>query len=595
MIPIPINFLCCKKERIVSDKATFYIDKSSGTFADTLIAFGWMRVLAELHDKQGTSHDIHLRDDGAYFTITCAPIVPATIESLRHSVLWPGSTVMIETVKNRETIPAGVMNKVDYEFEKERVSAFFSAKGKAQAADATVPEPHRHWDIFRAINPGSLIGYNGILSDWWTVRAAQPDILNLLFQLFSSSPNDLSRAVDAWKALDKANGWGIKPFSTGQQLYNPDQGKGQNKGKSNGLSVGNLDNFWLMEWLKMVGFYEAAQTRQVQGVKDRKTYVIAPRELTYSEHRDIFSAFANSMRVSMTSIKGDALAALRYTEALLTYFNEPARRFTLGRRGSLKKRLVAGMYVAFYKDLGNAVATMNLAFIGLPGWIEIGSPDDIPLYVGMVQELVKLVSQFDESHSDTTEMLQALRDFVSGDTLDALFRFTRAFPAYYMGMRERNKYVYAIDEDILERIITMTEPRYAEILEDEGFRNIAYAIRASTVSAQYQKTQGNRKYDVRYGLGQDLARKSRYKDDFITALSEFMFKFNAENAQVMEVTKGQRPPYRRSIQTSDIESVVALIDRFGSETIANLLIAYGYARSPRKDDGGEVEASADSE
>lgn len=579
----------------MSDKVTFYIDKSRGTFADTLVAFGWMRVLAELHYRQETSHDIHLRDDGAYFIITCTPISPDTLNSLRDHPLWPGNTVMIETLKNRDTIPTGVMNKVDYEFEKERVSAFFSARGKAQAADTSVPEPHRHWDIFRAINPASLPGYNGILSDWWAARDAQPDILNLVFQLFSTSPNDLGGAVDGWKALDKANGWDIKPFATGQQLYNPDQGKGQNKVKSNGLAVGNLNNFWLLEWLKMVGFYEAAQTRQVQGVKDRKTYVIAPRELTYTEHRDIFSSFADSMRVSMTSIKGDTLAALRYTEALLTYFNEPAGRFTLGRRGNLKKRLVAGLYVAFYKDLGNAVATMNLAFIGLPGWIDVRGPDDIPLYAGMVQELLKLVGQFDESHSDTTEMLQALRDFVSGDTLDALFRFTRAFPAYYMGMRERNKYVYAVQEDILERIIIMTEPRYAEILEDEGFRNIAYAIRTSTVTAQYQKTQGNRKYDVRYGLGQDLARKSRYKDDFIAALSEFMFKFNAENAQVMEVTKGQRPPYRRSIQTGDIESVVALIDRFGSDTIANLLIAYGYARTPRKGDGGEADTNDDSE
>src|SRR5690606_4923721 len=110
--------------------------------------------------------------------ITCAPIALDTLVSLRHSPLWPGNTVMIETVKNRDTIPAGVLHKVDYESEKERVSAFFSAKGKAQAADITVPEPHRHWDIFRAINPASLPGYNGILGDWWAVRDAQPDILN---------------------------------------------------------------------------------------------------------------------------------------------------------------------------------------------------------------------------------------------------------------------------------------------------------------------------------------------------------------------------------------------------------------------------------
>lgn len=566
---------------------TFYIDKSSGTFADTLVAFGWMRVLAELHDKQATSHEIHLRDDGAYFRITCAPITPETLESLRQNPLWPGNAPMIETLKNGETIPAGAY-KVEYEVEKERVSTFFSAKNKAQSPDTTVDQPHPHWDIFRAINPASLPGYNKLLSDWWAVRSHQPEVLELLFALFSTPSNDIDGAVAAWKKLDKSAGWGIAALATGQQLYNPEQGKGQNKTKSNGLSIGNMDNFWLLEWLKAIGFYESAQTRTIQGVKDRKSYVIAPRELTYSEHRDIFSVFSESMKVSTTSIKGDAMAALRYTQALLTYFVQPTRQITLGKRGSLKKRLVAGLYAVFYKDLGNAVATMNLAFIGLPGWIDVRSPQDIPLYQAMVEELVKLVSQFDETHSDTTEMLQALRDFISGDTLDALFRFTRAFPAYYMGMRERNKYVYAIHEDILERMITMTEPRYAEILEDEGFKNVAYAIRQSTIIAQYQKSQGSRKYDVRYGLGQELARKSRYKDDFIAALSDFMFKYNAENAQVMEVTKGQRPPYRRSLQMSDIESVVALIDRFPVEVISNLLIAYGYARPSRKDGDAET-------
>ncbi len=502
---------------------TFYIDKTSGTFSDTLVAFGWMRVLEELHERQGTPAQTHLRDDGAYFTITCAPIQPETLEHLPDNPLC------------------------------------FGAKNKAQNPENALPEPHPHWDIFRAINPASLPGYNGVLTDWWTVRPAQTSVLQVLFDLFAVTPNPFESAVEAWKKLDKAQGWGIKALSTGQQLYNPDQGKGQNKSKSNGLSVGNLDNFWLVEWLKMVGFYEAGQTRLIQGVKDRKSYVVAPRELTYSEHRDIFAAFASSMRVSVTSIKGDAMAALRYTEALLTYFAEPVRRVTLGKRGSLKKRLVAGLHAVFYKDLGNAVATMNIAFIGLPGWIEVRAPDDIPTYQIIVQELVKLV------------------------TLEAFFRFTRAFPAYYMGMRERNKYVFALQESTVERIIIMTEPRYAEILEDEGFRNIAYAIRQSTVIAQYQKGQGSRKYDVRYGLGQELARHSRYKDEFIAKLSEFLFKYNAENAQVMEVTKGQRPPYRRSIQMTDIESIVALIDRFKPETIANLLIAYGYARTPRRD------------
>lgn len=121
----------------------------------------------------------------------------------------------------------------------------------------------------------------------------------------------------------------------------------------------------------------------------------------------------------------------------------------------------------------------------------------------------------------------------------------------------------------------------SKILETEGFQNIAYAIRQATVTAQYRKQQKDRRYDVRYGLGQQLARKATYPQEFIAELADFLAKYNAENAQVMENRPG---PYRRSIRTSDIDDIVALIDEFNdSRLICNLLVAYGYARVPRKD------------
>ena len=125
------------------------------------------------------------------------------------------------------------------------------------------------------------------------------------------------------------------------------------------------------------------------------------------------------------------------------------------------------------------------------------------------------------------------------------------------------------------------DPQLSPILESEGFRNIAYAIRQSTVTAQYRKKEGDRRYDVRYGLGRDLVRQSQYPTDFMAALSDFLHKYNAENAQVMETRTG---PYRRSIQTSDIEEITRLIDKHGSDVIAKLLVAFGYARVPRQND-----------
>ncbi len=570
----------------MNDLATFFIDKTTQTFADTLTAFGWASVLLELHYRQKTRADITIQDKGPYYCVTCAPLLPQTLEGLRSTMVWPGKAVVIQTPKNAGGLPEGVLHRIDYEAERDRVNAFYAARNKAGDGQNAPDAPHPHWDIFRAINPMSLPGYNGLLLNWWATRDAQPEIFSILFALFGQMPNDLDAAIDAWKQLDKTYGWGIKPFTTCQQLYNPDQGKGQNRPKANSLAMSNLDGFWLIEWLKLVGFYEAAITRQVRGAKDRKTFVVAPRSLTFADHSSVMGRFANTMRYSETSTKFDILAAVRYLKELLTYSLEPEGQGLMARLGRVKQEVVGGFYTAFYKDLGNAAAVMNVAFIALPGWIIVNSEQEARLYKELLDELDAVTRQFDESHSDAFDLLQHLRDFVSGDDLTAFFRFTNAFPAYLIGRREQGKYAHSFSTTFVERLIMNIERRFSDILTNPGFQNIAYAIRQSTVTAQYRKKQGDRKYDVRYGLGQELARKARYPETFIAMLSDFLHKYNAENAQVMETRSG---PYRRSIQTSDIDEVVRLIDEYGSETVANLLIAYGYARVPREGETDEPE------
>jgi hypothetical protein len=558
----------------------FYVDKTSQTFADTLIAFGLARLLSELFYKQRGHTDITLQDCGAYYALSCSGwIEQVTIERLATEMLWPGAAHFIRTLKNADKMPEGIPS-ADYEAAKERAAQYFASLSKA-SDETNLPErPHPHWDIFRAINPAALPGYNGLLEDWWTVRAAQPEIVNLILTLYSTTPNEYEAAVESWKRLDKANGWGIKAMTTCQQLYNPDQGKGQNRSKADAISTGNLEGFWLTEWLKLVGFYEVALTRQVRGAKDRKTFVITPRELSFAANQQIMAQFVETMRAAESSTRFDILAAIRYTRTLLNYFTAPERQGLTARLGRVQQKIVAGFQTAFYKDLGNATATMNVSFMALPGWVDVSSDEEARIYGELLEELEQLTRQFDESHSHAFDLLQHLRDFVSGDDLSAFFRFTNAFPAYLMSKREQNKYAYQLSTLFIERLIMSIEKNLSRILENEGFQNIAYAIRQSTVTAQYRKKQGDRKYDVRYGLGQELARKSRYPHTFITLLADFLHKYNAENAQIMETRNG---PYRRSIKTTDIDEIVRLIDEFGSETVANLLIAYGYARTARED------------
>ncbi|MDQ7026773.1 MAG: hypothetical protein Q9P01_05640 [Anaerolineae bacterium] len=554
----------------MNEYQTFYIQKSSQSFSDTLVTYGLATVLQDLLDRQGDEHIITIIDKGSYYELSLSVVLlPKTIVDESYTLM---PRPALATAKTQ--LPDNIRIEV-YEEVREKVKAYFDTP---QEEREHVALPPKVWDVYRALNPASITGYNSLMCNWYQARD-DPETLFILFDLYTDLPNDFDVANQRWKALDKQHKWAIKTEATCQQLYNPDSGKGQNKTKADGLSIGNMKNFWLSEWLKAIGFYESASTKQLRGTKDRKTLVLAPRKFTFAEHQEVMNAFQEAMRYSESSIRFDIFAAIRYCKELLRHVIEPAsRRMARFQSVNIKKHYVSGFHTAFYKNMGNSIATMNLSFIALPDWIDIQSAKDVPIYQAILDELEKVVRQFDESHSDDVTLLQHLRDFISGDDLKAFFRFSNAFAAFLIGKRERNQYAHPLTTDFIERIVMSIEKPLAPILESEGFQNIAYAIRQATVTAQYRKKQNDNKYDVRYGLGQDLARKARYPQDFIVALSDFLHKYNAENARVMET----RPkPYRRSVQTSDIDQIVSLIDDYSSETIANLLIAYGYARVPR--------------
>ncbi|MDX2141340.1 MAG: hypothetical protein SF123_24860 [Chloroflexota bacterium] len=573
----------------------FYVDKGQYPFGDLLTVFGLARVLSNaLSDASTQGYRLDILDKGSYYQLVSkSPIERDGLSAPRMPQ---------RAIRTPKTLLPDEIASYDYEAEKAVVSDFFAAK--RHNADAASPSPY--WDILRAINPAALPGYNSLMVDWYTV-SGEPEVFSVLLDLFASTPNDVGNAVKRWQALDKANGWGIKAYSTAQQLYNPDSGKGQNRVKADGMAIGNVDQFWLIEWLKAVGFYEGALTRLMRGTKDRKTFVLAPRDLTWETHSQVMAEFVGAMQVSESSTRFDCLAVLRYSRALLDHLVAPGGSPLdhLRRKLNVRKHVASGFYTAFYKDMGNAIATMNMSFIALPGWISVENRDEATLFIEILNELEQFVRQFDESHSDAFALLQYLRDFLSGDDIRALFRFTNAFPAYLMGKRERNQYARQLSTEFIERLIMSSEKPLARILESSGFQNIAYAIRQSTVTAQRKKQEGNRRYDIRYGLGQELVRRSRYRNEFVVALTDFIHKYNAENAMVLEkyrkpntkLSEEEAKNFRRSILTRDIDEIVVLIDEYDSQTVANLLIAYGYARvsTEQQDDQEPTELNENEE
>ncbi len=601
---------------------TFFSDNDSGTLADLLKAVGLAEVLQTwLLRHTGRAAHITLRDCGGWYQIEL-PTPLAMEDTLNIVPFSAGRGQMLVSAKQLEKAAKTGTNLqgFDYDGERAKSTAYFAQRKKLSAADqkkfAQHPEaeefagllaltPHRDLSLYTCVNHFRIAEvYNTFCTQWLgSERHPFAENLRLLLTIFGQYPNSIEAAAQEWKATSKAINAEDDGSSTLLQIVNPSTGKGGNAPKANGLGIGNLDGFWLNEYLKLVGFFTVATPITIKGVKDRKTYVLRPHLVELDALRQIMMDFRETFYAN-SAIKSDILAALRFTQTVVTYCGNAIRDRTtvdplfalFGGQAPPITDIAGGFDVAFYKDMGSAFATMNMATINLPDWLApINNEADAQAAQNLLEEHMTVVRSIQTSRgdegSDEFELLRRYRDFLSGHDTLRFFECAAHFGDYYLGHKHRNQWVAQFTTegmDILMAQSTDDKDKLLPIISDEGFKAIAKAIRQATVLAQYHaaRKQGNYVFDVRYGLGQELLRASAYPDNFIAALGAFLQSFNAENARIDErITKGalaNLPQNRRaSVRTTHIDAIVALVDKHGSDVVCKLLVAYGYARDPQ--------------
>jgi hypothetical protein len=507
---------------------------------------------------------------------------------------------------------------IDYEDERRHNTAYYEARKQLQKEGKslrTLPDEERHtieqnapqdfWPVAALINQmGALSAYNKAIERWFSCKAVYADLVTITLMMCSGTPGAIEQAQEAWSKLAKRNGLEKSPLLSATQIVNPEQGKGANRAKADKLDIGGQESFWLIEYFKYAGLYHAALPRMVQGMKDRKTYVVIPSSqgIEIGWYAKVFRDFQQTLRAS-SSVKMDILAVLRYTDLIVKEWE--GAQHSSGRRRS-PADYVEGLAAILYKDLGSAYATMNVATINLPDWITWPNDADHAARIrDTVQSHVLLISALDEKKGEEEQLLREYRNFLSSrdPTLAAFFAFTNGYAGHVMAKLNRRQRVRRLTMDNLKEIIMTNEsrrerdklPPLSQIFENEGFRNIATAIRQSTVIQQYYKTEhDDNTYDVRYGLAAEFQRHARDNREFIQALDRFLTDFLKENARVMERNKNQKYRKRIPISLDDIAHVTKLVDIYGAPTVANMLIACGYARDPGdRDDTGTATSSDD--
>ncbi len=597
----------------------YYIERSSDPFADTLAMFGLAEVLRQIAGNSGYSDvDVLLEDCGSAYRLTPTIDIEALI----------GQTNFFLPVKflNAADVPKDVPEQLIINFpelkrERDEFLDALAAHSSVQPTSLSVesipelPADALDWNVLRAFHspiPADITSHNKPLSIWWQVRDHFPEVLTILLGMVSDCPNHVVQAESSWKSLQKQHGLILETKITAGQLHSPTMGEGQNSSKSNRFRFPrgkSLEVFWLIRFLYTVGFYRGAFSYDIWNYEaskseGRKSYTIVPQSTNYVAHGTILERFRSLLHPSARTenvshkqvITFEILALLRYTSVLLDFYQPTDEDLPgpiedmWGENVFRVGDLIRGFASVHYKSLGRSDTPINMAFLELPQWMKISDESELTASRAVLEEHEKIMRQFLlwEEESGIADLLQKYRNFLSGDDIDAFFSFTTAYAGFLIGRRERNQNARQFTTKGIERLL-MNAPSYYEITQDEGFKQITYAIRNSTVVPQFRKALyklGKVKegplYDIRYGLHHELSRTGRRTEDFINALTEFLTKYNAETTQVFE-TQGKK--YRDPVNLSAIEHILWLIDQYkSSQLICNLLIACGYAYDDSDDD-----------
>lgn len=615
----------------------FYVAKSSSTSSDTLLAVGFASLLGYIYREiYGTDDGIFILDAGPYYEIT----LPLTIDTCNLPRLRDMPVLLpLDSEKQREKQEKkGKEKKLDgfnYDAEIDRSKSYrerlknlpphlqtIDARLKREPglAELIPDEPDTRLSHYQAISQMKIASsFNEIAVRWRELTEEQIQLhIDLLFKLFSNHDNNVAEAEVAWQNL-KIPG---KVHITALQIVNPTAGKGANRAKASELTIGNQDSFWLLELLKFIGFMDAAAPLIIKESKDRKIYVLQPKRIELNKLQYMMGEF-RSVFWPTSAIKLDIVASLRLTQIFVKHYQ------TLYRNSKRRQKLSSiahGFEVTFYKDMGSAYATMNIASINLPEWLpEMDNSENVKATEALLKEHLEIIQHIrnskvkGEEGSEEYELLRFYRDFLSGHDLKPFWKFTNAYSSYLMSQRENEKnpkrWIRQFSSKGLEMLIMHNQNNHhedlTEIINSKGFQHIADAIRRSTVFAQYRRSQfDDRTYEIRYGLGKKLMGKAKYDKEFLVALSDFLSEYEEETAREDEkVAKdiankrgGVRPltaqdrtarNLRYATSEDDLKEIVTLVNKFGSELVGSLLVAFGYAFKGSNSHSDEVTQDSD--
>lgn len=566
---------------------TFHIPKEAGTYADTLEAYGVAHLLMKMFESQALSNEVTINDKGIYFELILRKAI--TVEMIDKLKYFQVVKFIQKDEKNRVPEHIG-QDFYNYPLQKElrdlkkseltkirnelKGEEYYLSKKKIEQKyqSEIVAQPLiDEYDVVAQLANSN--NYNAFFKVYQNININRSKFKILIIEILNFYTKKSIPLVSDFTQLIKNKEIVLseKGKVTLLSLLNPDKGKGLNKVKATGLSTTNKKGNWIQETMKINGALNFGMICQLIKIGSRsydmKVFVPAFSEMKLYEKMQIMKAFKRTAK-SNTPIKLDIVNTLKIIELFLNKSEKTERRKV--------KDFLLGLHSVYQKDLGQNKAVVNIAFLQTPDFIDLEDKED---WLVIIDDQKRLMNGITEQ-GDAMIGLLAYRKFLNGSDINEYFKFNYWYATYLMHELSNKKQTYVATNKIetLNKIFTLMDISFKEIIENEGFQSVAAAIRKSTVSLQYTP-KDQRKFDVQYGLAQKLQNKSNSKGDLIAFVGEFVAKYNSDTARQYEKTK---QALRANVKDKELVAFFELADNVESKVLGAMLAAYGFALNKKE-------------
>lgn len=594
--------------------------KKFGTYADTFLMLG-LALLAEyvLNQTQQTTQ-IQLLDEGTRYRIRfkkpvnseaiallpyANPFPPVCGQKTDRSKL-PPETPIFDVAK------AGEIRQLYREY-------LYQNHSQVETGEDAPKPPHpstQNGAILTSMRHDR--NHNELWLQGWELRDQYGVLVSAILQAFSEETDSTLKAETerVSELFFAATGYKLPVQASAVKVYLPTAIQGVSRVKADGNAFTSQKTDWLSLWLIANGLFTFGVSERVKisdRIYDWRVTALEPKDIPLEKYREVLNRLRqyNPPGGGHGIARFDAELVLRFCQELLNHHQAQAETQTEDDLDIWEpvNHFVSSFAGTHFGQKGQVYGLKEVFALGLPGWIRPANLSELLDYHTILREHLSVINSL-SSQEGHCELITAYRSFITGNNLQNFFLFQTHYAEYITrclaDSKSRPPRLFSIQG--INLMLQSFKQRHndqdwslTEITSDPGFLRIARAINSATVYAgKIQTKKGLKELDWQrtYGLAQRLSSQSGSKKDFITELAAFLTSYENENLRISEQLQKEGKSLKRVWTTKDdLDRVIALInnDKYGCSLVANLLIAYGYAKWTKPGKVGLSNLSSDEE